>query len=57
MLVKVEYLTNENPLKHSGNNSICWSKVSNNKKNPYHASCFLNAIKVLGFYINNSSFW
>ncbi len=54
---KVEYHDNESTLKISEIISICWSKfnVSNNiKVIPYHA--FLNAIKIFGFYIKNSSF-
>ncbi len=32
-LFKVEYHANENPLKYSDKNSICWSKVNvSNKK-------------------------
>ncbi len=33
-LINVEYHANENPLKNSGKNSICWSKInlSNNQK-------------------------
>ncbi len=39
-MVKVEYHANENPLKNSEQNSICWSNinVSNNEKKNYHAS-------------------
>ncbi len=43
--IKVEYHANENPLKYSEKDNICWSKVnvSNNQKNIkcYHASFFL----------------
>ncbi len=48
--IKVEYHANENPLKYSEKNSICWSKVNvtNNQQItiPYNASwVLLNAIK------------
>ncbi len=45
--IKVEYHANENPLKKSENNSICWSKVnvSNYQKTI--------TMPVLGFYIEN----
>ncbi len=51
-MVKDEYHANENPLKMSEINNICWSKinVSNNQKNiiPHHASFFLMP---LSFYV------
>ncbi len=58
--LKVEYHANENPLKDSEKNSICWSKVNvynNKKKTPYHASFILIAIMFLGFYNKNGSFY
>ncbi len=58
-MVKVEYHGNENLLKNSEKNGICWLKINvpNNQKNKLTTQVFfLNAIKFLGFYIKNSSF-
>ncbi len=57
--VKVDYHSNENPLKISEKNSICWSKVivSNNNNKKEHLPMLVfktNAIKFLGVYIKNS---
>ncbi len=58
LIIKIEYHSNESPLKKIEKKRICWWKVnvSNNKKT-YHARFFFNAIKFLGLYIKNSIFY
>ncbi len=57
-IIKVEYHVNENPLKNSEKiayivQKLMYPKI---KKNTCHASLKKNGIKILGFYIKNSSF-
>ncbi len=56
---KVEYHANENPLKKSEKIAYVDQRLMYpiiKKLIPYHTRVFLNAIKVLGFHIKNSSF-
>ncbi len=58
-MLKVEYYANENPLKMSEKNNVCWWKVnvSNNEKIiiSYHASFVVKCHLVFTFYIKNSN--
>ncbi len=57
--LKVEYHSNENPLKHSDKIAYIGQRLMYpiiKKLIPYHASLKKNDITFLGFYIKNGSF-